>query len=112
MRSVLYLATALCVMGLAFWAYRENYRTQSAINEMAQVQRQIAGLREELSDLRAEWAYLNRPERLKELVDLNFDRLLLVPLNSGQFVDIGHVAYPEPEPEPEPDDAPTEEPQP
>lgn len=113
MRAVLYVAMMLGVMGLAFWAYRENYRTQGAINDMAQVQREIAGLREELSDLRAEWAWLNRPERLKQLVDLNFDRLLLVPMNSGQFVDARHVAYPEPKPDPESDDdAMTQENQP
>ena len=96
MRSVTYLAVTLLVMGLAFWAYRENYRTQAAISEMGQVQREIAVLREDLGVLRAEWAYLNRPERLRELVDLNFDRLQLVPVDSGQFVDLGHVDYPKP----------------
>ena len=45
MRSVLFLLTTLIVMGLAFWAYRENYSTQSAITEMADVQRQIGGWR-------------------------------------------------------------------
>lgn len=109
MRSVLYLATTLAVMGLAFWAYRENYATQTAINDMAQVQRSIGGLREELGVLRAEWAFLNRPERLNELVNLNFDKLKLVPLESSQFVDISQVAYPEPAPEPDPNAAPEQE---
>lgn len=109
MRSVLYLATTLVVMGLAFWAYRENYATQAAINEMADVQRSIGGLREELGVLRAEWAFLNRPERLNELVNLNFDRLKLVPLESSQFVDISQVAYPEPTPEPDPNAAAEQE---
>ena len=99
MRSLLYLATVLCVMGLAFWAYRENYRTQAAINEMSEVQRNIGGLRVELGVLRAEWAYLNRPERLNELVNLNFDRLKLIPLNADQFVDVSQIAYPEPKPD-------------
>ena len=79
MRSVLYLLTTLAVMALAFWAYRENYRTQAALSEMTAVQRQIANLREDLGVLRAEWAFLNRPERLRELVNLNFDKLRLVP---------------------------------
>ena len=102
MRSLAYLAGVLLLMGLAFWAYRENYATQAAIGQMGQVQREIGGLREELGVLRAEWAFLNRPDRLGELVDLNFDRLQLVPLESGQFVDPSHVDYPKP-PEPAPE---------
>ena len=94
MRALLYVMTVVAVMGLAFWAYRENYRTQAAIDEMNGIQNEIAGLREQLGVLRAEWAYLNRPERLRDLVDLNFERLQLVPVQSGQFVDVEHVDYP------------------
>ncbi|MFV0386962.1 cell division protein FtsL [Paracoccus sp. (in: a-proteobacteria)] len=96
MRSIFWLLCIMAVMGLAFWAYQENYRTQAAISEMGRIQREIAGLREDLGVLRAEWAYLNRPERLRELVDLNFERLQLVPAESGQFVDLGHVDYAKP----------------
>jgi len=59
--------------------------------------REIAGLREGLSVQRAEWAYLNRPDRLRELTTLNFDRLGLLPLEPGQFGDGQQVAFP-PEP--------------
>lgn len=103
MRPLTYLACALLVMGLAFWAYRENYRTQAALADMRQIQREIAGLREDLGVLRAEWAYLNRPERLRELVDLNFDRLQLVPREAGQAVSLGHIDYPKPPAPPEPE---------
>ncbi|MFT4014818.1 MAG: cell division protein FtsL [Paracoccus sp. (in: a-proteobacteria)] len=101
MRSVLYLVTTLVVMVLAFWAYRENYATQAALNDMGKVQREIASLREDLGALRAEWAFLNRPERLRELVNMNFAKLKLVPFDSSQFVDVGQVAFPTPKP-PEP----------
>ena len=94
MRSVLYLLTILAVMGMAFWAYRENYSTQAALNEMGKVQHEIATLREDLGVLRAEWSYLNRPARLRALVNLNFDRLRLMPFDSSQFVDVEQVAYP------------------
>ena len=96
MRSVLFLLTTLIVMGLAFWAYRENYSTQSAITEMADVQRQIGGLREDLIVLRAEWAYLNRPDRLRDLATVNFDRLGLLPMEPSQFGTAAQVAYPAP----------------
>ncbi|MFV0292908.1 MAG: cell division protein FtsL [Paracoccus sp. (in: a-proteobacteria)] len=96
MKSVLYLLIAMVVMVLAFWAYRENYRTQDALNEMEAVQRDIAGLREQLVVLRAEWAYLNRPARLRELVQLNAGKLNLGPITSEQFIDTSKIDYPSP----------------
>lgn len=106
MRPLTYLVCILTVMGLAFWAYRENYRTQAVIGEMNQIQTEIARLREDLGVLHAEWAYLNRPERLRELVDLNFDRLQLIPREGGQVVDLGHIDYPRPPAPPDPADEP------
>lgn len=100
MRTLLYLVTVGAVMLLAFWAYRENYATQQAVDRQAAVQNEIAGLRENLGVLRAEWAYLNRPERLKALVNMNYDRLRLVPIQPGQYVGTSHVDYPAIPPEP------------
>lgn len=96
MRPLTYLACAFLVMALAFWAYRENYRTQAALGEMTQLQREIAALREDLGVLRAEWAYLNRPDRLRELVDLNFDRLQLIAREPGQTLSLENIDYPRP----------------
>ena len=98
MRPLLYLMAAMVVMGLAFWAYRENYRTQAQIDQMQAVQVEIAGLRENLGVLRAEWAYLNRPDRLRQLVDMNFERLRLAPVQANQFGSARNSDYPPPEP--------------
>ncbi len=97
MRSLLYLCTALAVIALAAWAYRENHLTQQAMNERRALEREISALSEALSVQRAEWAYLNRPDRLRELVDVNFDRLRLVPITASHFGEIGQIAYPMPE---------------
>ncbi|MFV0491477.1 MAG: cell division protein FtsL [Pseudorhodobacter sp.] len=94
MRPFLYILTALALIGLAFWAYRENYKTQAAIREVAAIQDEIADLREALNLQQAEWAYLNRPERLRDLVMLNFDRLGLLPMEPGQFGRVDQVPYP------------------
>ena len=96
MRPVLYVFTFLAVMALGFWAYRENYATQAALREVVALQDEIAGLRESLSVERAEWAYLNRPARLRELAALNFDRLLLLPMEPSQFGQTTAIAYPPP----------------
>ncbi|NPD15157.1 cell division protein FtsL [Xinfangfangia sp. D13-10-4-6] len=96
MRPVLYVFTFLAVIALGFWAYRENYATQEVLREVRSLQREIAGLREGLSVQKAEWAWLNRPERLRELVSLNFERVPLLPMDPGQFGATAGVAYPPP----------------
>lgn len=98
MRSFLYALTFLSVIGLAFWAYHENYKTQAVQDEVEALQRDIAAARERLAVLRAEWAYLNRPDRLRDLVELNFDRLALLPFDAAQFGDVEQIAFPQPEP--------------
>ncbi|MEQ9259129.1 MAG: cell division protein FtsL [Roseovarius sp.] len=100
MRSLFYMFTALSVIALAFWAYHENYRTQEAQARASELQREIAHTRQRLRMLRAEWAYLNRPERLRDLVELNYDRLELMPLEPYQFGKIDQVAYPRLETQP------------
>ncbi|MEM7073454.1 MAG: cell division protein FtsL [Pseudomonadota bacterium] len=97
MRSCLFILSAVMVIGLAFWAYRENYETQAAQSRAQALQGDIASARERLRMLRAEWAYLNRPDRLRDLAEINFDRLGLLPLHSRQFGRIDQVAYPKPE---------------
>ncbi|WP_227271432.1 cell division protein FtsL [Roseobacter weihaiensis] len=94
MRTFLYILTTLGVIGLAFWAYRENYATQGALAETRELRRDILDAHERLSKLRAEWAYLNRPDRLRDLANINFDRLGLLPLRPEQFGHVDQVAYP------------------
>lgn len=98
MRSLLFVLTALAVFGLAFWAYRENYATQQVLKNTQRLQRDIGEAQVRLSVLHAEWAYLNRPDRLRELAEINYDRLGLLPLRPDQFGRVDQVGYPvEPE---------------
>ena len=94
MRTLIYALAAFAVIGLAYWAYNENYATQDALRRVEELQKKIGESREKLSVLKAEWAYLNRPERLRELADLNYDSLRLMPLMADHFGDVEQVAYP------------------
>ena len=96
MRGLLYLLSALGVIGLAIWAYNENHKTQQAMAELRELHREIRSLREAISVQRAEWAFLSRPERLQELAQLNFMRLRLIPMSGAQFGRIDEIVYPLP----------------
>ena len=95
MRALIYLLTFAAVIASGFWAYRENYATQQALKDVSRLNAEIADLRGALSIQRAEWAYLNRPDRLRELSPINFDRLGLLPLEPEQFGLSSQVAYPQ-----------------
>lgn len=94
MRPIVYVLSFLGLIGLGAWAYRENYATQTSLREVVALQDEIATLRETLTVQRAEWAYLNRPERLRVLATLNFDRLGLLPMEASQFGSTSAIAYP------------------
>lgn len=94
MRGVYLILAGLVVMALGVWAYRENYATQHVLREVSQIQRDIGHQREELAVLKAEWAYLNRPARLRDLAAINFDRLGLLPFQPEQFGRVDQVPYP------------------
>jgi hypothetical protein len=96
MRSLLLLFAAAMVLGLGFWAYRENYATQQALRNQAALQREVAQLREAIAVHRAELAYLSRPDRLSELVLVNFAQLKLLPMRPEQFAAIEDIAFPPP----------------
>lgn len=96
MKSLLYTLVGLSFLGLGFWAYQENYATQAAQREVRNLTRQIGAAHARLNMLNAEWAYLNRPDRLRELVNINHQRLGLVPMMPEAFATIDVVA-PRPE---------------
>jgi hypothetical protein len=96
MRPLLYVLSFLAVMALGFWAYRENYTTQDALGEVSELQNEIASLRESLAVQRAEWAYLNRPDRLRDLATVNYDRLGLLPMEPSQFGTAAMIIFPPP----------------
>ena len=93
MRSFIYTVTFASLVGLAFWAYQENIKTKNDIAHTEKLQKEIGIAGARLSILNAEWAYLNRPDRLTELVDLNFGRLQLVPLRASNFLEVDEINF-------------------
>ena len=97
MRGLMLFLGAVMVMALGFWSYQENYKTRDSIADVRKLHREIGAAHERLGVLRAEWAYLNRPDRLRDLAELNYERLGLLPLMPDAFGDVDHIIYPLPE---------------
>lgn len=97
MRSLLLIVGVFMVMLFATWAYRVNNETRDAMGRVASLQREIRSERETIAVLEAEWAYLNRPDRLLALSEEHFTELRLMPLHPDHFSDPMKVAYPTPE---------------
>ncbi len=57
------------VVVASFMLYRVKYEVQSIKAQIAETTQEIAQERESLHVVAAEWAYLNRPERLQALSD-------------------------------------------
>lgn len=96
MRSALVILSFMVMLASGFWAYRENYATKEVTREAARLATQIRQLREAVAVQNAEWAYLNRPDRLAELVSVNFDRLGLLPMLPEQFAATRQLPMPAP----------------
>lgn len=94
MRGLLTVVATGAVIGLGYWAYHQNIQTKEAIREVSRLQSQIGVERERLEVLQDEWAYLTRPDRLRALVELDFDRYQLVPMMPEQFAQVGDIVYP------------------
>lgn len=97
MRTLFYLFSIGVLVCFATWAYKVNYATRDAERRVATLEHEIASEAEKIEVLRAEWAYLNRPERLLRLADANFDVLGLSPVGAKQREVIANVSFPETE---------------
>ncbi len=97
MKTFLYLLAGVLVVFAASWTYKVNYQVQEAEDRVSSLQRQINRERSAIAVLGAEWAYLNRPERLRALAETYYSELRLMPIDASHFADINEVPMPEDE---------------
>ena len=74
-----------CVIS-AIWAYQMNYETRAKKKQILEVTKKINSTLNRIELLRAEWAFLNSPERLSRLVDENFLNLNLIPISKKNII--------------------------
>jgi hypothetical protein len=94
---LVYMACSACALGAV---YLVKYNVQGVQRQVDGLKQELAVEKESLHLLNAEWAYLNRPDRLQRLSDRHLE---LVPLDSRRMEDISVLpaALPEGEAVPE-----------
>lgn len=82
------LLLVMAVIGLSVGLYDIKYRAESADRHARQLEQRIAKEQEAIRVLRAEWSYLNQPERLQELASRYTQLQPLTAEQIGNFEDV------------------------
>ena len=86
LRFLLFATLIVSTFSLGLWAYKINYESRAANQRVKNLEESILSLNKEVKILNAEWAHLNRPERLRKLVEYFFLELRLNPINPDDFI--------------------------
>ena len=81
---------------LGLWAYKINYDSRAADQRVKMLEKSILSANKQLKILNAEWAHLNRPDRLRKLAEYYFFELRLTPINPDDFISFSNVYWGEP----------------
>ena len=85
------LVWMLVIVVAAFLLYMVKYQVQSLQVQIAETSRQLEAEKEALHVAAAEWAYLNRPDRLRLLAS---KYLASSEMTVGQVTDIQAIPFP------------------
>lgn len=89
MKRLTRLLWPMLFAGMVFAVYNLKGQVEEREKELAKVQRAIDDEREAIEVLRAEWSYLNRPERLRRLGAAKLD---LAPVSIRQMASMDRLA--------------------
>lgn len=95
------LLLAGLVVGGAVWTYSIKHEAEEAADRVAALRRSIVAEQERIMFLRADWGFLNAPERLERLVRRHGEDLRLAPLSAAQIVHPADLPPPRPDPQDE-----------
>ena len=76
---------------LGLWAYKINYDSRAADQRVKELEKSILSANKHFKILNAEWAHLNRPDRLRKLTEYYFSELRLTPINPDDFISFSDI---------------------
>ena len=85
------LIASTFVLGL--WAYKLNYDSRAADQRVKELEISILSANKQFKILNAEWAHLNRPDRLRKLAEYYFFELRLTPINPDDFISFSDIYW-------------------
>ena len=78
---------------LGLWAYKINYDSRAADQRVKELEKSILSANKQFKILNAEWAHLNRPDRLRKLAEYYFFELRLTPINPDDFISFSDIYW-------------------
>ena len=78
---------------LGLWAYKINYDSRAAYQRVKELEKSILSANKQFKILNAEWAHLNRPDRLRKLTEYYFSELRLTPINPDDFISFSDIYW-------------------
>ena len=91
LRFMLFLIFTVSTFGLGSWAYKINYESRAASQRVKDLEKSILLANKSVKILKAEWAHLNSPDRLRKLVEYYFLELRLTPINPDDFISFSEI---------------------
>ena len=73
MPRIVHFLAIILLIGSAVYVYRIKYESMSLTSEVSKLNRQIFREKDLIATLRAEWQFLNRPDRLQALAEAHSD---------------------------------------
>lgn len=81
------ITSAMMLVGV----YALKYQTVDTANELLALENSIESQENDLSSLRADWAYLNQPSRIAPIIERNQEMLELQIISQEQFITIDDI---------------------
>ena len=93
LRFLLFGTLIASTFALGLWAYKINYDSRAADQRVKELEKSILSANKQFKILNAEWAHLNRPDRLRKLAEYYFFELRLNPINPDDFISFSDVYW-------------------
>lgn len=94
MRKGIAIAGIFAIGLIVFGLFQIKYKVSNLRHDLSEINRQLAADKDSIRVLKAEWSYLNKPERVEKLASkyLKLDNILVAQVYDSKQVDNLYIA--------------------